>query len=85
MNVDENLAMMNADENMDSNAAEAQTLPLSAPVSNRASDDSGTATTYAATTNDQEKLENTTGTIVPIEPTTGDQSDGNEEEPHGQY
>ncbi len=91
MNVDENLAMMNADENMDTNAAQpAAPAPTSAvSASNEASDETASAKpshVAVADDQDQDAQTNEVRTItLPDEPTAGDQSEGTEDEPHTQY
>ena len=85
MNVDENVAMMNDDE---INATEAPANEEAAPPSsNQSSDEAAPAKPTAIATNDGEQA-NATETdqvIEPDEPMTGNQSDGNEDEPNDQY
>ena len=87
MNVDENLAMMNADENMDANAAEPAAPRSQAPMSNQASDAIASAKPRQVATDDDQgaNASETDQVIQPDEPTTGDQSDENEDAPHSQY
>lgn len=87
MNVDENLAMMNADENVatDDTAANTSTNDqAAAPSSNQAA--SAKPQKEAATSDDEEANATETDQIIqPDEPMTGNQSDGNEDEPNDQY
>lgn len=85
MNVDENAAMMNAD---DLNSSEAPTNEQAASAnSNEASSETASAKPpkEVATTHDEEANATETDQVIqPDEPTTGNQSTENEDEPHDQ-
>jgi len=82
MNVDENLAIMNADENVTSEApANEQAVAPSAVSGETAS----AKPKQVATSDDEETNAAETDQIIqPDEPTTGNQSEENEDEPHAE-
>jgi hypothetical protein len=82
MNVDENLAIMNADENVTSEApANEQAVAPSAVSGETAS----AKPKQVATSDDEEtNVAETDQIIQPDEPTTGNQSEENEDEPHAE-
>jgi hypothetical protein len=85
MNVDENLAIMNADENLDSKAAETTPPEPAAPVSNRPTAKTAPAQAATADGEDHDVQANDIPMVIPDEPATGNETENNQYEPHGQF